>query len=70
MDYKPHTVVSGERWDTISELEYGDSKYTPEIQLANPEIALDIPLQAGVVLRIPIKDVVDTQKELLPPWKQ
>lgn len=70
MDYKPHTVLQGERWDTISVIEYGDPKYTPSIQMANPEIPLDAPLIAGTVLRIPIIDVVDTQKDLLPPWKQ
>jgi len=70
MDYKPHVVLSGERWDTIAVIEYGDPKYTPSIQMANPEIPLNSALEAGVVLRIPILDVVDTKKELLPPWKQ
>jgi hypothetical protein len=69
-DYKPHTVKPGERWDSISYEEYGDAKYTPEIQAANPEVVLDQPLQAGIILRIPIKEVVDTNQELLPPWKR
>lgn len=69
-DYKPHTVLAGERWDTVSYIEYGDPKYTPEIQAANPEIVIDQPLQPGTVLRIPIKEVVETNDELVPPWKK
>ncbi len=71
MDFKPHTVLQGERWDTIAQFEYGDSIYTPDIQMANIEIALDVPLEPGTVLRIPIKEAIpETQKELMPPWKQ
>jgi len=65
-----HTVKQGERWDNISFVCYGDVKYTPEIQLANPEVPLDEPIPTGTILRIPIKEIVETQTELLPPWKR
>jgi hypothetical protein len=70
MSYTTHTVQQGERWDNIAFACYGDVKYTPDIQTANPEVPLDEPIPAGTVLRIPIKEVIDTQTELLPPWKK
>jgi hypothetical protein len=70
MSFKPHVIKQGERWDSISFQEYGDVKYTPEIQNANIEIPLDEPLIAGTIIRIPIKEFIETQNELLPPWKK
>ncbi len=68
--YKVHIVNKDERWDSIAWEEYGNVSLTPTIQLANPEIPLDIKIPAGTVLRIPILEVVETQIELLPPWKR
>jgi nucleoid-associated protein YgaU len=70
MAFTTHTVKYGERWDNIAKIQYGDERYTPEIQMANPEIPLDEPIPAGTVLRIPIKEIAERNIELLPPWKR
>jgi phage tail protein X len=68
MEYIPYTSKQGDRWDSIAYDAYGDEKYMKEIADANIEIALDVPIPAGTLLRIPVLDIVQINKELLPPW--
>lgn len=70
MAYISYTTKPGQRWDNVSQEVYGSPFYTPILQIENKEVPLDIDLPAGTVLRIPVIDVVQTNDDLLPPWKR
>jgi hypothetical protein len=70
MAYTTEITKAGDRWDTIAFRVYGDVKFMPDVIKENPEIPLDIPIPAGTILKILIKEVAETNKELLPPWKK
>lgn len=67
-----HTTIDGQRWDTIALINYGSADMMNKIMEANPSVPKYDQLPAGLVLNIPIIDVVEvvTTAEMLPPWKQ
>jgi hypothetical protein len=71
-DTFPYIVKDGMRWDTVSYLAYGRASLIDDLITANPEVPITERLPPGTVLQIPVKDTaaVQTNSELLPPWKQ
>jgi phage tail protein X len=65
MEYR---TVSGDTFDKIAKLKYGDEKLALNIIEANIEYANIIVFGAGVNLNIP--DIVVNQTANLPPWKR
>lgn len=71
-DVVQYIVVDGERWDTIAQKAYGKPSFFQNIIAANPLVPITTRIAGGTVLTIPIieNNSVQTDKELLPPWKQ
>lgn len=71
-DVIQHTTIEGERWDQIAQKYYGEASMMNDIITANPAVPLYDILPAGVVLNIPVIDIVDVKitATQLPPWKQ
>lgn len=71
-DVIQHTTIEGERWDQIAQKYYGEAFMMNDIITANPAVPLYDILPAGVVLNIPVIDIVDVKitATQLPPWKQ
>lgn len=62
-----HTI-QGDTWDGISFKLYGDTRFSVNLMVANPEQLGTVIFRAGVTLLIP--DIPVEQSESLPPWKQ
>lgn len=73
----------GDRWDLIAYFAYGTigdivledgtvANAIGEVIRANPDIPIDPVLVDGLLLQLPVipSGVVQTDKELLPPWKR
>lgn len=62
----------GDRWDLISYKAYGTIDRMGDIVRANPDIPADSILQEGLLLQLPVIPVstVQSDSELLPPWKR
>ena len=67
-----YTVTEGERWDTIALKAYGKASSFAALISANPLVPISTRLTGGTVLIIPIlpNNSIQTDKELLPPWKR
>lgn len=67
-----YIVQEGERWDTIAHKAYGKPSLFQNIIAENPLVPITVRIAGGTVLNIPIieNNSVQTDKELLPPWKQ
>lgn len=69
MEYTKYTTRQGDTWDMIAYNAYGDVKYMKDILLAN-----DCPVYTefpdGIVLRIPILELVGSNLDSVPFWKQ
>jgi hypothetical protein len=84
MDYTTYTTKDNDRWDLIAFAAYGALKLSIQndegvseeadamdlIIQANRAIPVDAILDAGIVLRIPIVEFIETKTERLPPWKR
>lgn len=76
--YLAHRTSAGERWDQLAHRYYGDVARQGELIAANRELfiaGMQVPvlLEAGLVLRIPIRDRETTSATTaaqLPPWKR
>ncbi|WP_457798089.1 tail protein X [Methylocystis sp. S23] len=76
MGYIVETTKPGDRWDLIAYRMYGDpSRYAPIIE-ANRALFATAPLapiptvlEAGLELRIPILDDVESADDV-PPWRR
>lgn len=71
MNFINYIVREGDRWDTIAYEMYNDAYLYEIIIQANPQyLAYSYP-PAGVVLKIPILEVDDTdnQEVINPPWQ-
>ncbi|MBV7529040.1 tail protein X [Chitinophaga sp. sic0106] len=67
-----YVTKPGDRWDLISYKAYGTVEKMGDVVRANPAIPIDSILPEGLLLVIPLipASIVQTDKELLPPWKQ
>lgn len=69
-----HTVVAGERWDTLAWRYYGDPFAYGRIIEANPALNIVPVLPAGVTVLVPLMSVAEqaTQRDTsrLPFWKR
>lgn len=83
MEYTEHITINGERWDTVAYGAYGTvDDITLEdgstvnaiahILTANPLLAIESVLGAGVRILVPIIPTVSIEVDTnqLPPWKQ
>ncbi len=82
--YTTYTTKEGDRWDLIAYAAYGalkvmitdDSGEVVErdaidlIIQENKGIYVEPVLESGLILKIPILEFVDIEKDLLPPWKR
>lgn len=70
--FTTYTTNGGETWSLIAYRAYGDAYDFKTLTDANPDVAIDALLPAGIVLKVPVKAVADTtvNQALLPFWKQ
>lgn len=69
--YLRHVTGSGQRWDSLAYLYYGDALAYERIVAANPQIPIVPALPGGIVVLIPIIESPDVvASEELPPWKR
>ncbi|MGS5088285.1 tail protein X [Hydrogenophaga sp. A37] len=69
-----HTVVAGERWDTLAWRYYGNPFAYGRLVEANPAINIVPLLPAGETVLVPLLTVAEqaAQRDTsnLPPWKR
>lgn len=67
-----YTAAENDRWDLIAYKFYRNSYRISEIIEANPHIAITGTIPEGTELKIPIPEekTPETNKSLLPIWKQ
>lgn len=65
-----HVTADGDRWDLLAWRYYRDPMGYERIMDANPGVARDPVLAAGVRLLIPVIVAPNTLTEDLPPWKR
>lgn len=67
-----HVTRDGDRWDLLAWEYYGDALVYERIVAANPDIPITPILPSGLVVLIPVIEVVaeETTTEGLPPWKR
>lgn len=72
MNYVTYTTTGGENWGFIANKAYGNPFDIKTITDANPTVELGGLLPAGIVLKIPVKDVPSNvvDQSLLPFWKR
>lgn len=66
---REYTTVSGDTFDGLALVFYGDEKLASEIILANVDYCDVLVFDAGVTLNIPDVSTV-TPPETLPPWRR
>ncbi len=67
--YQTHVTVEGDTFDALALKYYNDEQLASRIISSNLDYCDVLIFEAGVVLRIPIMDTVDTP-ETLPPWRR
>lgn len=67
--YREHKTVEGDTFDSLALWYYNDEQLASRIISANLDYCYVLIFEAGVTLRIPIMDTVDTP-ETLPPWRR
>jgi phage tail protein X len=65
-----HITSNSERWDLLAWNYYGDPTLFGAIVLANPTIAIEPVLEAGLTIMIPVMQKPAAAAPNLPPWKQ
>ena len=68
--YLEHVTADGDRWDLLAWRYYRDPMGYERIMDANPAVARDPVLVAGLRLLIPVIASPDTLTQDLPPWKR
>jgi hypothetical protein len=71
-NYKQHTVIEGQRWDSIALEYYGSASMMNKLIQDNPDVPLYDNIPGGVVLNIEIIATSDVAPDanMLPPWKR
>lgn len=67
--YIAHVTRTGERWDLLAWRYYGDASSFNPIIMANPLIAIEPLLEAGITIQVPVLSASNSQSIGLPPWK-
>jgi len=67
--YILHVTATGERWDLLAWIYYGDATLYSPIIMANPLIPIEAAFEAGLQIAIPILQVSQSASTNLPPWK-
>lgn len=67
--YQTHVTVEGDTFDALALKYYNEEQLASRIISSNLDYCDVLIFEAGVVLRIPIMDTVDTP-ETLPPWRR
>lgn len=67
--YQTHVTVEGDTFDALALKYYNEERLASRIISSNLDYCDTLIFEAGVVLRIPIMDTVDTP-ETLPPWRR
>lgn len=67
--YREHKTVEGDTFDSLALWYYNDEQLASRIISANLDCCDVLIFEAGVTLRIPIMDTVDTP-DTLPPWRR
>ena len=65
-----HITSNSERWDLLAWNYYGDPALFGVIVMANPAVAIEPVLEAGLTIMIPLMETPTTTASSLPPWKQ
>lgn len=65
-----HISAAGERWDLLAWRYYGDASFYSAIIMANPTVAIEPVLGAGIVISVPIVERAQAAATDLPPWKR
>lgn len=71
-----YTATLNERWDAISQANYGTPYQYERIQRANPQVTDPLYMLQGRVLLIPVVDASEVAEttavntDSLPPWKR
>ncbi len=65
-----YTTVEGETWADIAFKAYGNALLFPQIIAANPLASITDKLDGGLLLDIPVLEVVPTQYLEKPFWKK
>jgi len=69
--YLAHTTAEGERWDQIAQRYYGEATLITPLAEANQHLRLVPQLPGGLLVRVPVLDLVEQlSAEDLPPWKR
>lgn len=68
--FTTYTTQDGDRWDLVAYRAYGNALDMSGIIRANPHVPLDVNIQPGTKLFIPIKERPAADKSLLPPWRR
>lgn len=67
--YQMHITIEGDTFDALALKYYNEERLASRIISSNLDYCDTLIFEAGVVLRIPIMDTVDTP-ETLPPWRR
>jgi phage tail protein X len=65
-----HITSNSERWDLLAWSYYGDPSLFGAIVMANPSVAIEPVLEAGLTIMIPVMQKPGATASNLPPWKQ
>lgn len=68
--YYEYITKEGDRWDLIAWQFYTNASLYEPIIKANPDVAIELALQSGIKLRIPVLDTENTIQFQLPPWRK
>lgn len=64
-----YTTKQGDMWDMIAAKALGDTDFTGNIMLANPELLDYYIFPAGIEVKIP-EITEEARSDSLPPWKR
>lgn len=69
-EFYTYITKQNDRWDTISYQFYNSPFLYEKIIKANPTIKIEPILEAGIKLKIPVLEKIETISKELPPWKE
>lgn len=65
-----YTTKTGDMWDAIAYLVYGNTAYASKLMYANTEYAGYFILPAGLTLTVPELKKTDMDSSFVPPWRR
>lgn len=61
-----YKTIMNDTWDWIAYKIWGDSSYTKDLYLVNPEFTSIVFFPPNIMLKVP--DIKKLENEVLPPW--